>query len=181
MDKIFRPLPNLSLRNSQLAVILLDPEQVDKPPVSSSILLDLPPLLHPPATLVSQLEHVLVDVAVLLHDLRVLLGHHVDHDPTGLAQASHCREACKRNVSGCEASHHYDTVIGAAKQLAGYLCSKRALDHLVVHGPLLEDLLLGAVQHLSAEVETSHRSEASLGESGANCSSATGNVQHFQL
>ena len=62
-----------------------------------------------------------------------------------------------------------------------HLCSKGALDHLVVHRPLLEDLLLGAVQHLSAEVETSHRSESSLGESGANCSSATGNVQHFQL
>merc|ERR1712051_843123 len=78
--------------------ILLNFEEVDEPPVTPSVLLDLPPLLHPPPPLVRQLKHVLVDVAVLLHDLRVLLGHHVDHNTTGLTQPGHRGKAAKRDV-----------------------------------------------------------------------------------
>ena len=81
---------------STLGPILLNSEEVDEPPVAASVLLDLAPLLHPPPPLVRQLEHVLVDVAVLLHDLRVLLGHHVDHNATGLAQPGHRGKAEKK-------------------------------------------------------------------------------------
>ena len=87
----------------------------------------------------------------------------------------------ERNVTSSEAAHHDDAVIGAAKQLAGHLRPEGALDHLVVDRPLLVRLLLGAVQHLPAEVETGHVSESSLGKSSTNCSRATGHVQHFQL
>merc|ERR1712203_1328685 len=144
-----------------LADIILNPEEVDEPPVTAAVLLDLPPLLHPPPPLVRQLEHVLVDVAVLLHNLRVLLGHHVDHNATGLAQPGHRGKAGERNVTGSEAAHHDDAVIGAAEQLAGHFRPEGALDHLVVDRPLLMCLLLGAVQHLSTEVEASHGSESS--------------------
>merc|ERR1712051_112419 len=161
--------------------ILLNFEEVDEPPVTPSVLLDLPPLLHPPPPLVRQLKHVLVDVAVLLHDLRVLLGHHVDHNTTGLTQPGHRGKTAKRDVPGSKTTHHDDAVIGAAKQLAGHLQPKGALDHLVVHRPLLVHLLLGAVQHLPAEVETGDGPEPSLGKGGANRPGTTGHVQDFQL
>merc|ERR1719382_1058886 len=164
-----------------LAGILLNSEEVDEPPVTAAVLLDLPPLLHPPPPLVRQLEHVLVDVAVLLHDLRVLLGHHVDHNTTRLAKPGHRGKAAKGNMAGSKTTHHDNAVIGATEQLAGHLQPEGALDHLVVHRPLLVHLLLGAVEHLSAEVETSYRSESSLGKGGTNCSGTTGHIQHFQL
>merc|ERR1712130_705832 len=145
---------------STLSSILLNSEEVDEPPVAASVLLD---------------------VAVLLHDLRVLLGHHVDHNATGLAQPGHRGKAGERNVTSSKAAHHDDAVIGAAEQLAGHLRPEGALDHLVVDRPLLVRLLLGAVKHLPAEVETGHISESSLGKSSTNCSRATGHVQHFQL
>ena len=87
----------------------------------------------------------------------------------------------ERNVTSSKAAHHDDTVIGAAEQLAGHLRPEGALDHLVVDRPLLVCLLLGAVQHLSTEVEASHGSESSLSEGSTNCSRATSHVQHFQL
>merc|ERR1711978_803845 len=70
-------------------------------------------ILNPPATLVGKLEHVFVNVPVLLHNLGVLLGHHVDHNTARLAEASHRGEAGKRDVSGSKAAHHDDAVEGA--------------------------------------------------------------------
>merc|ERR1712045_681824 len=102
MDKIFRPLPSLS------AGILLNPEEVDEPPVTAAVLLD---------------------VAVLLHDLRVLLGHHVDHNTTRLAKPGHRGKAAKGNMAGSKTTHHDNAVIGATEQLAGHLQPEGALDH----------------------------------------------------
>ena len=87
-------------------------------------------ILNPPATLVGKLEHVFVNVPVLLHNLGVLLGHHVDHNTARLAEAGHRGEAegkesqsqfsteptnppGKRDVSSSEAAHHDDAVEGA--------------------------------------------------------------------
>ena len=55
-------------------------------------------ILNPPATLVGKLEHVFVNVPVLLHNLGVLLGHHVDHNTARLAEASHRGEAEEKSL-----------------------------------------------------------------------------------
>ena len=55
-------------------------------------------ILNPPATLVGKLEHVFVNVPVLLHNLSVLLGHHVDHNTARLAEASHCGKAEEKSL-----------------------------------------------------------------------------------
>ena len=53
-----------------LVTILENPEEVDEPPVPPSVLLQLPPLLHPPPALLGVFEHVLVDVLVLIYYLK---------------------------------------------------------------------------------------------------------------
>ena len=55
-------------------------------------------ILNPPATLVGKLEHVFVNVPVLLHNLGVLLGHHVDHNTARLAEAGHRGEAEEKRL-----------------------------------------------------------------------------------
>ena len=55
-------------------------------------------ILNPPATLVGKLEHVFVNVPVLLHNLGVLLGHHVDHNTARLAEASHRGKAEEKSL-----------------------------------------------------------------------------------